>query len=382
MATPSPTDKENLQEETLNKCHELLRKKLNVNAIVSLLNEKDLLTPGDRHLLTEEHRSKEAKVDYIIDILPSKGTGWWNKFILSLKESTSGTAHDYLASTLEHHYRRKIYDIAGQCTGGSPYQEGSQLRRKRGISIHVPSGIAIAMHDFVPDYEYESLSKAVNESLSTNAEPTSNIETLRPDVADIVLPIVQLKDRLDNVEYCYKIMCNQVGLMQVCELLTEKTEVFGRALSNLIKMYIDKFKNKKQSSVERNVTQIIEDIAECTEDVDIDKEVEMWSQCVEKMKKNLCMLKEALYSRSTAEMAKLQKAWKLEGTKAENAKLWIAERKAVVVSGNKYLTELQALRSQNDALISSVYDTVHTRVEAGEVCLDAWIQWIEQRIKL
>jgi len=62
--------------------------------------------------------------------------------------------------------------------------------------------------------------------------------------------------------------------------------------------------------------------------------------------------------------------------------LWITERKAVVVTGNKYLTELQALHSQNDALISSIYDTVQTRVKAGEVCLDAWIRWIEQRIKL
>ena len=381
MAATSTTDKENLQEEVLNKCHDLLRKKLNVNAIVPLLNARNLLTPGDRHLLTEEHRSKESKVDYIIDILPSKGAGWWSKFILSLKESTSGTAHDYLASTLEHHFKRKMYDVAGQYTGGSPYQEGGLFHRKRRMSVHVPSGIALAMHDYVPDYEYEPLSKPVNE---VNTE-TPNMETLRPDIAYIISPIIQLKDKLDNVEYCYNIMHNQVGLMQVCELLTEKTEMFGKSLSDLIKMYIEKFKNKKQSelsAVERTVTRIIEDIAECTEDIDIDKEVELWSQCVEKMKKNLSILKEALYSRSTAEMAKLQKAWKIEGIEAENAKLWITERKAVVVTGNKHLTELQALRKQNDALISSVYDAVHKRVKAGEVCLDAWIKWIEQRIKL
>jgi len=318
MAATSTTDKENLQEEALNKCHDLLRKKLNVNAIVPLLNARNLLTPGDRHLLTEEHRSKEAKVDYIIDILPSKGAGWWSKFIISLKESTSGTAHDYLASTLEHHFRRKMYDVAGQYTGGSPYQEGGLFHRKRGMSIHVPSGIALAMHDYVPDYEYEPLSKPVNE---VNTD-TPNMETLRPDIADIVSPIIQLKDRLDDVKCCYKIMHNQIGLMQACELLTEKTEMFGKSLSHLIKMYIDKFKNKKQSelsAVERTVTRIIEDIAECTEDIDIDKEVELWSQCVEKMKKNLCILKEALYSRSTAEMAKLQQAWKIEGIEAENA---------------------------------------------------------------
>ena len=344
-------------------------------------------TPGDRHLLTEEHRSKEAKVDYIIDILPTKGAGWWSKFVLSLKESTSGTAHDYVASTLEHHLKRLMYDAAGLYAGGSPYQDGGLFHCKRSTSIHVPSGIALAMHDYVPDYDYEPLSKAGNEPLAGTsvAKPTPDIATLRPDIADILSPIIQLKDKLDNVEYCYKVMCNQIGLLQVCELLTEKTERFGKALSDLIEMYIDKFKTKKQkdlSPVERTVMRIIEDIAECTEDIDIDKEIRLWSQCVEKMKKNLCILKEALYSQNTAEMAKLQKAWKLEGTEAKNAELWIVERKAVVDTGKKYLTDLQALRSQDDALISSIYDAVHTRVEAGGICLDAWIKWIEQRIKI
>ena len=183
-------------------------------------------------------------------------------------------------------------------------------------------------------------------------------------------------------------MCKQVGLLQVCELLTEKTEMFGKALSNLIRLYIDKFKAKKQkgysnlSAVESNVTRIIEDIAECTEDIDIEKEMQTWSQCVKKMKKNLGILKEALYSQNTAKMAKLQDSWRLKDTAAENAKLWIVERKEVIFTGNKYLIELNELRSQDNALISSVYDTIHTRVKTGEICLDAWINWIEQRINL
>jgi len=389
MAADSATEKEKLQEETLNKCHDLLRKKLNVNAIISLLNGKNLLTPGDRHFLTEGHRSKEEKVDFIIDILPSKGTGWWNKFILSLKESTAGTAHDYVASLLEHHLKRKVYDETGQYTGGSPYQDGGLLHRKRGMSIHVPSGIALAMHDYVPDYDYEPLETATSElTLVTPYSDSITSTELRQDLAHIISPIVELKDKLDSVERCYNVMCKQVGLLQVCELLTEKTEMFGKALSNLIRLYIDKFKAKKQkgysnlSAVESNVTRIIEDIAECTEDIDIEKEMQTWSQCVEKMKKNLGILKEALYSQNTAKMAKLQDAWRLKDTAAENAKLWIVERKEVIVTGNKYLTELNELRSQDSALISSVYDTIHTRVKTGEICLDAWINWIEQRINL
>ena len=61
MAADSATEKEKLQEETLNKCHDLLRKKLDVNAIISLLNGKNLLTPGDRHFLTERDTDQRKK---------------------------------------------------------------------------------------------------------------------------------------------------------------------------------------------------------------------------------------------------------------------------------------------------------------------------------
>ena len=96
---PEVQSLEALREKTLLGCHEVLRKKLDVKEIFPQMNQKNLLTAEDRHVLQDPSKSTETKVSHIIEILPRK-EGWWGKFIASLKESTSGTAHEYLASTL------------------------------------------------------------------------------------------------------------------------------------------------------------------------------------------------------------------------------------------------------------------------------------------
>ena len=170
--------------------------------------------------------------------------------------------------------------------------------------------------------------------------------------------------------------------------MIENTKCFSDALSDLLKLYIDKFKAKKlrndpqSSEVEQNVIKIIEQITESTEDIDIDKEREVWSQCIGKMEKYHDLIKEALYSEDISKMAAVQRTWKLDGENQKTAEEWIAARERILVLGNNSLGELNKMRDQDDALITAIYDTVYARVKVGEVCLNACIKWVKKRIEL
>ena len=364
---------EDLQEKTLLSCHEVLKKKLDVKEIFSQMNQKNLLSSEDRHILSDASKSTETKVTYIIEILPRK-EGWWGKFIASLRDSASGTAHKYLASTLTNQLKRKMYECGQQTLGPRV--------RMYDNSAHVPSGISLDMYDFMPDM----LPPTGYPEVSNKEIP--DIAELRPDLADVLIPIVQLKEKLDIIKYNHKVMKTQVALLQAFDELIENTKRFSDALSDLLTLYIDKFKTKKRQNysqltvLERNVIQIIEDITESTEDIDIDKERDVWRQCVIKMEKNRDLIKEALYSQDTSKMAAVQRTWKLDGEEAKAAETWIAVRKQVLVLGNNSLGKLNEMRSEDNALITSIYDPVFRRVKVGEACLEACIKWVKERIKL
>lgn len=377
---------ENLQRKTLKSCHDILAKKLDVSEVYPLMNQKDLLADEDKHfLLVDTGKSTIAKVNYIIEMLPRKEE-WWDKFIDCLRESTSGTAHKLLASTLTSRLKRLIYEYYSRDKLTADPQSVHDIYNRTHAyhdSAHA-SGISQDMNDFM----------LVAMADHTELQPVSNkpkspdIAKLRPDLAGIITPIVQLKNKLDDISVRYKIVGNQIGLLQAFDELLKNTKRFSDALSGLLKLYIDKFKAKQRdnylqlTTVEQKVIQIIEDITEGTEDIDIDKERKVWEQCILTIKKSCDVVKEALYSQETSEMVKSQEIFKLDGAEAEAAKEWIAVRKQVVILGNKSLVKLDELRSQDDALITSVYDTVKKRVQVGDECLKAWTNWVDQRIKL
>ena len=360
--------REELQEKTLLSCHEVLNKKLDVKEIYSQMNQKNLLTTEDRHVLQDANRSQETKVNYIIEILPRKQSGWWGKFITCLKASTSGTAHEYLASILMSQLRQKMHECGLSAHSSEP----------------VPSGVSLDMYALI---ESDVVAQPTGYSEQDN-EKSPDIAEQRPDLADILIPIVELKDKLDAIKYNYKIIKNQVALLQAFDELIEKTKSFRDALSNLLILYIDKFKAKKLynysqlTEMELNVIKIIEQITESTEDIDIDKEREVWSQCIKKMEKSRDDIKEALYSQDISKMAKVQKTWKLDGENRKIAEDWIRVRKGIIALGNDFVDELNKMCGQDDALVASIYDAVYTRVKVGEVCLNACIKWFEERIKL
>ena len=354
------TSYEILQEKALKACHVALRKQLNVMELYLCLNAKHILTKEDGNFLCNENYSIDKKIDYIIYILPRKQRGWWDGLICCLgestAESTAGTAHEYLASKLTNQLKRDVHEC--QDTHRTELSAAS-------IARAVPSGIALDMHSLVPD--------VVEPNNETAAKRLKLFTQTSVDTA--------------TDSYRKTLMDNQIGLMKATDLVKKTTSSFRGAILHLLQLYVDNFRTKKRNNypqlteVERTLTKIIEDITECTEDIDMSKEKEMWSHCLNKLEKHHEDVKQILNSKDEGRMAASQTACCLTGIEAQNVEYWISARKDIVNMGYKYLNELTKMRRDN-VVDDSIYYAVDTRVKVGDECLKAWIDWVEQRTKL
>ena len=146
--------RENLVGTALRRCNVELRNKLNLTEIIPHLNQHDLVTNSDVHML----RSMPAPegVDHLISMLPRKKDGWWKAFIAALKGSSSGTAHNDLVTILETELQQlmssneneNIVNIADnqlQQNGASEYHPRSSQVEVVGGLNEALSGITRAM---------------------------------------------------------------------------------------------------------------------------------------------------------------------------------------------------------------------------------------------
>ena len=86
----------------LNACHVEIRTHLDPQIILPNLNRANLLTPNENSFLQNPSKTKDEKVDKIKDLLPTKGEGWWDKFIQCLKDTAQlETGHSTLLECLE-----------------------------------------------------------------------------------------------------------------------------------------------------------------------------------------------------------------------------------------------------------------------------------------
>ena len=304
---------EKLQEKALCHCHTKMRDKINFTELIPLLSEQDLLTKDEKYYL--QSKSHAEGVDCLIDILPKKSFGWWDRLIYSLEYSSSGTAHRELAGHLERELCNLNSDggtnrntwpdgVTEQMSDRSvatPDERTGRKKRPSRTSVHrTASGITEAMCE-------------VGEN--------PFLFSRRPDIAEYA--VEKLKDDLDDVKYKYDVMVDQVKLIELHESLIEKSHNFSTALSDVLRLYVDHFKIKKKtnytllSQSELEMIQIIEAVTECTETIDMDKEKASWERCLDTMRKQLLNLKRILYSIDTDEMVKLQKAWSLSSEEEE-----------------------------------------------------------------
>jgi len=82
---------------------------LNLTALIPLLNKHCLLTLNDNYVLLNYLVSPMERANALIyQILPSKGTGAFKKFITCLQEETEHIGHQELARTLTAAAKRKF----------------------------------------------------------------------------------------------------------------------------------------------------------------------------------------------------------------------------------------------------------------------------------
>ena len=375
---------ETLEVVALRYCSVMLRKKVDVKEIIPHLRQRNLLTESDVYTL--KSKSNEEGVDYLVSVLPKKKEGWWDELIASLKCSSTGTAHGDLVNLLEAELQKLTISDAGQaCTneGGKNTQSSDhECVPRRRSQVYLQEALQ-------PLLDAQSgITRAVC-ALAGNPFMFSSEADGKRTIEDHTGP-TKLKNELEEVKRKYKVIVNQVRLINLHEHLMEKSEKFGAALSEVLQLYVDHYKKKASdahiphSKSDAEMMRIIETATECTCNIDMDKERKGWKECLVNMHKQLLILKEKLYSEDTNEMVKLQELWSLRGDEEKKAREWIEERRKVIEAGKKCLIELEEICKGDNVsdITKNVCQAIQNRLETGESCLDAWISWIDRRTDL
>ena len=228
------SQQESLEELALRSSSITLRKKLNLNEIIPHLNQRNLLTESDVFALRS--KSPPEGVDHLVNLLPKKKEGWWGELIASLECSSLGTAHGDLVSLLETELQKlAISDVESQTSnteGDKMASDHDPLPPKRPNRISVDlqdaqSGITLAVCVLVEDMF------------------SSKVESKQPIENHTAHPIM-LKNELEEVKYKYKVMVNQVKLINLHEHLIEMSEKFSDTLAKVLQLYVDHFQIRLQ----------------------------------------------------------------------------------------------------------------------------------------
>ena len=379
-----------LQEKALHRCHANLRDKLNLTEIIPFLDQQDLLTGDDTHCLWS--KSPAEGVAYLISILPTKRIGWWDKLIDSLERSASGTGHHDLAKCLEKELTLIFGGADTVTTNGNADSDTEQLPVVSDVLLEASTAVDHAATTTVPVVGSKHPSRSSTHTASKITESMCKfgvnpfLFSRRPDIAEFT--VEKLKDELDEVKYKYDVIVNHVKLIELHELLIDKSFHFSCALSDVLQLYVNHFKSKKKannsllSQSELEMIQIIEAVTECTDTIDMDEEKQSWEKCLGTMREQLSNLKKTLYTINTDEMVKQQRAWSLSSEEEEKkAQEWINERSKVIQTGKECLNKLENIskgKNQSEVL-KTIHLAVQRRIEVGELCLEAWINWINHR---
>ena len=101
-------EQEHLQRLALEECSVTFVNKLDVATILPHLIAFHLLTNDDRQILMTYARTQVEKAQYLLDILPRKAKGWFEKFAESLRQSAEGTGHGDLLEELEAKFKELL----------------------------------------------------------------------------------------------------------------------------------------------------------------------------------------------------------------------------------------------------------------------------------
>ena len=90
------------QRNILWKCCPLITQCLDTIVILPYLMSEGLITDDDRDVLRNKMRTRDDKIQHLIELLPRK-PNLFEKFLKCLHRSASGTAHAEIARQLEEY---------------------------------------------------------------------------------------------------------------------------------------------------------------------------------------------------------------------------------------------------------------------------------------
>jgi len=89
-----------LERQAFQKCSTKILGSLNIAAIQSHLMDQGLLTQTQVEIMMDLFKTNHEKTIYLISELPKKGDGFFEKFILCLCNSATGTVHSDILKAL------------------------------------------------------------------------------------------------------------------------------------------------------------------------------------------------------------------------------------------------------------------------------------------
>ena len=86
--------------EAFEKCVSVIIEILDLDAILPYLKTQNLLTQMETETLMSMHDTRVNKILFLTTILPRKGDKFFEKFIVCLLSSKTGTGHDHIVKSL------------------------------------------------------------------------------------------------------------------------------------------------------------------------------------------------------------------------------------------------------------------------------------------
>jgi len=98
--TTAENSKYQMEKKAFQKCSVTIVDNLDVPVILPYLNSHELLTEKDRQMLLNRALTDFEKAENLLGILPRKDDGFFEKFMLCLCQTKSGTGHDNIVKAL------------------------------------------------------------------------------------------------------------------------------------------------------------------------------------------------------------------------------------------------------------------------------------------
>lgn len=107
-STVTIESKHQLEKIAFEKCSIIIVQNLDTSEILPCLISQGLLTEKDRQILIHQKLTNTDKALYLLDVLPRKEMGFFDRFKYCLYQTRDGTGHIDIANALSASYMKEV----------------------------------------------------------------------------------------------------------------------------------------------------------------------------------------------------------------------------------------------------------------------------------